>query len=175
MSQNHYYEASGVLLKQLRERQKQTDAAIKEMFDFAKRFGTNKIRCSMSYGVRWSLDFEDESKVDKKLWKRDDSGGWRPKESTPEGKKLAAEKKAIAERCPSGSELGRIIGLEELKGLRWRTPGMVTVGRRVFLTVPPDYRPPKSLADQLKRISDIEFEKLTAEKKKKRKAKTAAA
>jgi hypothetical protein len=44
-------------------------------------------------------------------------------------------------------------------GMRWNTPGAAVSGRRVFVRTPDRYEPDKKMNGQIKRVSDLVYEK----------------
>ena len=61
---------------------------------------------------------------------------------------------------PSSERIADLIGMQTFKGGSWHTPGYTALGNRAFVVTPDYYTPPKKLANQLIRMSDLQFEKL---------------
>lgn len=106
------------------------------------------------------FQFVDESKVDKKVFCRlkGTRDGWRPRRGT------SLDKEFDGLRSYHIGEICKLIGMEQFgaDGLNWHSPGVQCVGKVAYLSTP-DYVNAKGC----ERISDIEYERLTKEKKRK--------
>lgn len=173
MSQRHYYEATGKLKKQLEEWRVRARAAREKMMEFAKGQGCEKI-CLLNLSMRPRFTLKFPKAPNPKLWKLVmHDHGYEPKTNIKAGIELDNLMKAIAKEYPSGEEIAKLIDMEVFRGISWHTPGLrfvpafsvnkQPVGERALLTVDDDYKVPDRLKRQLKRISDITYEKLTAE------------
>lgn len=174
MSQKHYYEATGKLKKQLQEWRVKAKAAREKMFEFAKQHGCDNIYLlNLSMRPRFTLKFPDKVRPDPKVWKHVADRGFEPKTNIKAGIEIHKQMEAIAKEYPSGEEIAKLIDMEVFRGFSWHTPGLhfvpafsvnkQPVGERALLTVDSEYKVPDRLKRQLKRISDIQYEKLTAE------------
>lgn len=154
-----YWEAFGVTRDKILAIQKARDAAKKEMLAFAKRNGTKEYGLSESFSVSFVLKFK--SPPDPKLWKKlRHHDYYVPKESSAQGKALASEMYDIAVKCPGGCEVNKAIGFKNwVAEGRWFSAGFAVVGKRVLVSAPDQYTPPKGV--DMKRISDTVFERLT--------------
>lgn len=159
-----YWIASGEIGEQIKSMLDKRLHVRKKMVEFGKRFGADKVGVSDSIGAEFALYFDGAI-----------PGGWKkvrgnecykPKLSTKEGKAIAAEMKAIESEYPDGVAVGNLVGLEFFKGMRMRTPGVGFFEKKIVLVMPDDYKPPKKIAGNMKRISDVEFETMQGRKSK---------
>jgi hypothetical protein len=176
-----YYEARGELKKKLLDFQARRTAAFKAMADFsiAQGGGREIVISNMAFGVKFGVTKRPQPNGsgrhplnDDAIWKPWGPNGYIPRASTKAGKAIRAAMDKLQEACPHGNELAKLIGgpkvdifFEDDRGLVWATPGIEVHGKRVLVS----YSNPKfkSPAD-LKRISDIEYEKITAAKRKRK-------
>ena len=168
-----HWEATGPIRDEIHAAMMCKKAALKSLFKLVKEFGAETVATRESMGIAAVMVFA--TPPDLKLWKPVKGGckQYSPRLSSKEGK--AIEKK-IEDACylyPSGEQMGKIIGLplfgggDDEGGLRWYTPGVSVVGKRVLVRTPNHYVPPKDKAKWMKRISDIEFERAVDGKKAK--------
>lgn len=93
---------------------------------------------------------------------------WFPRLSTVEGKQLDKELKELIKAVPSGREFAELVKFNVLSEFPTvQCPGVThtrTEPSRVFISIPTmKYKPPKGI--ELKRISDVAYEKATKAKK----------
>lgn len=158
-----YWEASGKVRDELLALHDKREACRKEMFAFAKRNGTKKI--GIHDGVFGCFALAFDTPPDPKLWKeiKASRGFYVAKQSTKAGKALYDEMRQLDAKLPSGIEVNRILGIEDfIFGGVWHTAGCKVFGDRVIVVTNDEYKPPKAVAKCLKRISDLEFERLSA-------------
>lgn len=162
MSEIRYWECSGELRKNLLATYAEMKTAKAAIFKFAKRFGCIKV--GMSQGVHFNFALQFKTPPDPAIWKemRYHKGNWLPRLSSKEGKALDKEMQQLSRAMPSGLDLATAIGMDWFGDGCWRTPGMRIRGKRVFISAPADYSPPPKLKGQMKRISDVTFEKLAS-------------
>lgn len=155
---SRYYEAVGETKKRVQQWIKDQEAAMQRAHELAKEFGADGFTHSRSILSRVvGFIFKDESKVDKKLFRKSKRGGdWVPRQSCKAGKDLQ-QRLQKDYRLPGGEGLAKAIGMEAFSGYAWRTPGMHVVGRRILLVVPDDVEP-----KGCERVSDVRYEKLMA-------------
>jgi hypothetical protein len=103
---------------------------------------------------------------DATVWKpvSGNAGMYRPRLSSKAGKEIGKRLTVINRRMPTGDLAAKAIGMKVFgdggPGFVWRTPGLSWVGKRVLVSTPDDYDPPKHLAADIKRISDVQWERL---------------
>jgi len=174
-----YFEANGeirkLLLKKLDERRK----AINALRDhYVSVHGGDNVGYSDGFGFTSCLAMQDKDRepVNPHLWRRLKNNPlmWTPRLSTKEGKAIAAEITRLEQAVVSLADLGAAIKLPLFDQLYLNLPGLYHVRgskRLLIATRDQKYKPPKGM--ELVRISDVEFERLTADKPK-RKAKVSA-
>ncbi len=172
MSRVLYYEALGETETRINEILNLRVKAKKKLHAWAKAHGGNgHIGASdNAFGFRWTVVTDDDkSPTNPENWKKfkGTTNQWQPRYSTKEGKRLAAEMKALADEFPSVGQIITFLGLPHItESMHITSIGVRSVkGGRVLLEIPVEkYKPPKGIT--LKRISDLEFEKLTSRKTK---------
>lgn len=158
-----YFEVVGKTKEKLLDIQKRRVSGMKAIKAFAKKHGAKDFALDQSHYVRMWLIFENP---DLKVWKQDkrDKRYCQPRMGCKEGKSINKEMDHICAAMPSGAEIAGVIKMQVFGagdgGLVWRTPGMVVKNDRVLVKVPDDFKVHESLKKDLKRISDIEYEKL---------------
>lgn len=79
---------------------------------------------------------------------------------------MAQEMDCIAAAHSIASQVAELIKMQQFagtaQGLVWRTPSMESLGTKIVVGVPDDYKVPKSLQGQLTRLSDTLVERLRA-------------
>ena len=128
-----------------------------------KHGGRGKIFTVSSWGNMFVAAFAfAEGKVDEKLFVRvkGTDNGWRPRRSR---KPSELCKQFDDLRCPVQSNIMKLIGMKDMKGMEIRTPGVKVVENDVYIITPDDVN-----AKGCKRISDIQFEKATTKRKSKK-------
>lgn len=133
-------------------------AIIKRGCKLAKKCGARDRVLTGSGGfgrmMVYGFVFKDQSKVDKKVFVRlkNSDTGWRPRHNKSE---LAKEFYELY--SDPKSTIADLIGMNQLNGdLSFHTPGILIVGNTAYIETP-DYVTAKGC----KRISDIEFERVT--------------
>lgn len=151
-----FFVAKGETRKKLITLLTKREEKLDEINAFAKRQGAE---CSaICDGM--VLTFRLVSKV--KLgppWEQKKDGFWDVKKTTKDGKAKAKEMYALSSAVPSRFELAEIIGFDCFRGDRFLWPGVYRVKGKVLVKTDGDFKPKTK---DLSRISDLEFEKLTA-------------
>jgi hypothetical protein len=158
----HYYEITGEARQAVLDLFTLAAAQGKKSRALAKEFGADGVVYSGSFGQQDIGGFTFKNPPDDKLWKRFRNGSfWMPRLSTKEGKAIRARMREI--KIPGGADFAAAINMDVfcVKDNRWHTPGVHVAHERVFVVVPDGVTPKDG-----RRISDIEFEQLTAEKSK---------
>lgn len=133
------------------------NATTKAALRFSRRVGGSRRRVASSNSIfarRFGIYFSKTP--DEKLWKQDETKTcWIPRRGSKAARKLSDELRQIENMDGNyHCDLGKIIGLDFL-----HCPGIrITKDDRVFISVGDDWKVPRK---GLKRISDIEYEKLT--------------
>lgn len=168
-----YYKITGKSAKKLLEAIQARAAVIAKAIKFSKRVGADPktVRSGTLSGIDFSLtavEFPDAASVDKKIWasaSREESGLYRPRRSK-KNKALLEEWRSyksydLSTACQS-------LGIEDQiwHGFAISYPGIRVVGTTVYILTKQDKL--QETAD-IKRISDIEYEKATTSKKKPKK------
>lgn len=156
-----YWKADGPTSKRIIELVGQWDKVMKAAKALAKSIGADPktIYTSNGFSVKYvsGFIFPDPSKVDPKKFVRlkNTTDGWRPRARTELDKRM----KELRTDCVG--EIMALIGMKMFgSGLSMHTPGVRVAGKDVYLTVPS-----RTIPKGCTRISDIEFEKLTAARK----------
>jgi hypothetical protein len=183
MAQKHYYEAHEPLAAEFREWFKQASKARNLMIEWCKSIGAGCGFAESSLRVVFYPAFE--TPPDAADWKPAkgtpaDAGYYEPRRTTKRGRELAAQMRDLCTLHPSGDTIAKRIKMQTFGyydgALRWTTPGMRQVGKRILLAVPHDYEVPKELAGagtpgaghgQLQRLSDLEYEAIINKSKTK--------
>ncbi len=160
-----YWQTSGLVGRQLHTLFKQWRKAVIAMHAFAKKNGSDQIGTSFNGFVTFTCVFDKHPGKGWKLYKGT-TDQYVPLASSELGK----QRKLLCAMCPPGNEFGRLIGMKGFVGDRFRIPGVAVRHNVVYLTTTGDYTPPARLAKDLKRISDLEYEKVFAKSKRKKKA-----
>lgn len=159
-----YFEVVGQTKEKLLEFQERHVSGMKSIKAFAKKHGAKDFALEQSQYVQFWLILENP---DLKVWKqhKQDKRYCSPRLGCKEGKAIDKEMREICAAMPSGSEIAKTIKMQVFGagegGLVWRTPGMVVKKDRVAVKVPDDFKVHASLKKDFKRISDIEYEKLS--------------
>lgn len=171
-----YFEAKGeirkLLLAKMDERRR-TIAALRK--HYIEVHGGDNIGYSDGFGFSSALSMNDKSREPKNphLWRRlkNNQLMWTPRLSTKEGKAIADAIKKLERAVVALCDLGALIKLPLFDNLYINLPSLYHIRKsnRLFVaTRDQKYTPPKGM--ELVRITDVQFEKLTAEKQKKAKA-----
>lgn len=158
-----YFEVSGNLKKAIIAILDRMTVAKRKMMDLAKRHGSpGGIFISESFMVQFAI--EDGPSVDKKLWKsiKGDKRQMRPRLSSKAGKELEKEMREIEQAYEGKWAIAKLIDMDVVSGGHWRLPGLFSSEglKRVVVVTDETYDPPKKLAGQIKRISDIDAESM---------------
>lgn len=183
-SSKRYYEVTGETRKKILAVFDQQAEAIKKARALTKELGAEEFVHTTGFaGMRVTgFKFKDGKEPDSKLLNRKYSRSDRkhldwysPNRSTKVGKELS-RKLDDEYRIPGHSQIAEVLKLKQFVGLYWRMPGTYVWGprKRVFATIPipfegGSYSPRGQIAKDVKRISDIEFEKIEAKYAKKKK------
>ncbi len=102
--------------------------------------------------------FKDESKVDRKQFVRlkHHSTGWRARHNKSELSKAFSDLRSYCK-----SDTADLIGMEMFDGLSFTTPGINVVGGVVYLVTNDKLKQAKGCT----RITDVQFERITGDKK----------
>lgn len=166
---NRYWKVTGDVAKQVRAILDRRDAVFAAIREIVAREGASGSASYTSFGQDhfvFVFAFASASVPPKiaapKDWKK-----WQPKseffvprENTKRGKELAVEIDEIEKRVSAGEELCKAIGMKFWGGLGYQTPGATRDGKKTYVATPADYLPPAALAGQIKRVSDIEWDKV---------------
>lgn len=141
--------------------------AIKQVLRFSRRHGGSRTRFgydSSAWSVRISILFNNVDRVDQKKWRRCVRGEdefWVPKRTA---KKLCKEFAELEKAFPTAGDLRKLLGSKEDMRLAGRS---ITFGPAiavakvesgdVYVRVAGEFKPPSGL----RRISDLEYERLT--------------
>lgn len=145
--------------------------------DFRKRFGGNGFYSTRAFGAVHitGLSMPEGKEPDSKLWRkyyniktRSHEDWYVPNRSTKQGRELATELRKMS--LPGGESFAKAAGgniWDKSSGLRYSTPGVDVWGprQRVFVTFDDSVKQPSG--EGVKRISDVEFERLQAKYNKK--------
>ncbi len=157
-----YWIVSGELASKFLLMLRKRDDAIEKLEAFAKKLN-GTIGMSDSLGITTAIYFKGPIPEG---WKKVKGNNcYQPKENTKEGKALAEEISLMEKDCPSRGDFGALLGLEPFVadeyGIHTNTVRHVGQhGKRIVLATPDDFDPSNKVAKDLKRISDLEFEKL---------------
>lgn len=162
---SRYYEAQGETLDKLREFGKAREAAVKRVRKLCREIGATEYATGFGGCPQW---FAFKEPPDPKVWKKHKEGNlYAPRLSTKVGRELKQRMRDLY--VPGGDEVAKIIRMQTFGsvdgGIGWRTPGLNVVCDRYIIEVPDDVE-----AKGCKRISDVEYEQLTAPKKRRAKA-----
>lgn len=162
MTQKRFYEAQGGLRRQLGVYKLRAMEARRQMQAFAAKVGAKGISLyDLAMRPRFMVVFtpDQKAKTDPKVWIRERDNDYRPRGNQ---KTLVREMEDLGNKYPSGQSIAEAIKMDVLRGMRWNTPGLRFLPGdrpRAFLILPDWYVVPEELTKQLKRISDIQFEK----------------
>ncbi len=161
---DRYWEAFGAVRKALLDILDRRDAAFKAAIAFAKVHGTPTILFNNGSDFSFMLSFT--TPPDSKVWRsvKGVENGYLPRKINKEGRALAEEIDKIERSSPGGIAAANAIGQDFLYGGRWSTPGVWVRRKRVLVRTPAWYTSPKKLAKDIRRISDLVFEKLVEAK-----------
>lgn len=158
---SRYYEAQGETLKKLVEFGKAREAAVRRVRKFCREIGAKEYATNGFHSHPTWFSFKEPP--DKKVWKKHkDAELYAPRLSTKAGVELHARMTKL--HIPGGDDVAKIIGMKTFGamggGIGWRTPGLHVFGKRYIVTVPDDVTP-----KGCKRISDVEYERLSKKRK----------
>ncbi len=156
-----YWIAKGKLCGKLADFLKRLNIGLAAMRTLAKQHGSKTIGHSSSPFTRFCVYFEGDLPP---LWKRlKGSKACMPRMTSKEGKEIGKQIRELERQTPDGNDLANFIGMAGFNGCSWKTPGLHEAKNGKFIIVTPDeFTPKRAVANQLKRISDIEYEKLIA-------------
>jgi len=142
-----YYVVTGKPAKKLQEMLDQRNNVFDEFRNLAKRYGA----CA---GVSF------DKVPDLKIWKFLNEDNYLPKGNTKVGKAIAKEVKQIECKAFVNSDFAKIIW-PDFSWMSHTTPGILSINGTIYVDADDDYTPPKELSRYIKRISDLEYEKVT--------------
>lgn len=174
-----YYEVRGQLRLKFKELLAKREQGMAELIKWAESKG-GKLGAADSHGL-CAVVITKEGKAPKEgpeHWKnvryRQDGvwvvrkEQWEPRLSTKPGKAIYNELKELTKDVPTHSDFQELIKFNSfIEFPKWLSIGIISLRTgKVLVKVPSaKYSPPKAIAKDLKRISDIEYEKLTKVRK----------
>lgn len=184
-SVTRYFETSGDVRNAILAMRQEMHESRQRMYKFAKRYKCSALRISGD-GHFWLVEPEKKRGMltettpvlDRKLWKQERRDGqlynaWSPRLSSKEGKAIATAMRAISADHPGGKRLAEIIGGGNSigggeYGFVWYSPGCKVFGpkgkeRVIVMVGDPTYKPKSR---DIKRLSDVEFERLAAKRER---------
>lgn len=138
----------------------------KKIEEFANEIKASKIFVGEHIGGQsFQFSFEENISPNNKAWKRvyrDKANRWTPKHSTKEGKELIDKLEHIRKNSFSHFDFGKLFGLNffQAPGLKSKLIRKGSKKRTFFVSLPEGFRPSGRLKNKLKRITDIEWEKI---------------
>lgn len=156
-----YYEATGPVKDSIVEFFDRVGEARERARALCAKHGAE---VGFSSGIGTPFGFKFSEAPNPKAWKLWIGSHYRPKR-TAAGKAIFAEVEAIERMFPSTTTANKIIGMEFLSDGRWMTPGLLILKDKALVIATDDYEPKGEIAKNMKRISDLQFEKLTGGKK----------
>lgn len=162
-----YFEAVGDIKAAILKHLDDLNAAKKKAFALCDKYGAKLGLITSPLGI--SIVFKFGSTPDPKAWKpfKNSEGYYLPRRSKrgKAGNGIADEVREAEGRFPSGYSACKIIGMEPFGDKSVRSPGLAKAGGKVLISTPDDYEPKGEFAKGIKRISDLQFEKLIAKRK----------
>lgn len=159
MGDTKFYIAGAEATQRIEELTGERAAALKAARALSREIGAKEYATGNDFGHTQihGFKFDDESKVDPKVLRKDKHGWWVPRR-VKAAREL--EQKMWAIRIPGGMSVAKAIGVEWFFGGRWSTPGVQKLNDgRYLITVDSEAGAPAGC----ERISDIEAEALLAE------------
>ena len=163
-----YYKVTcSELNQQLQDKLKERKEGFKRLHEWAEKHGAELGTNDSLGGVSCGFKFPKSDGVpkDRANWKKVDrssSTWWTPKWSTKKGKQLAEEIQKLSHAVPSHFDLGRLFGLNAFQapGIKSRLLSRVSEKRQFFVDLPKDFKHNKKTKGKLKRITDIQWERI---------------
>jgi hypothetical protein len=160
---SRYWVVTGETRKKILEADKKRQEIVKQISGFIKSHGADSVGISND-SLTLSAAFGFKQNPDPSLWKevKGSKGFYLPKLTSKAGKEIDKKLRDLCRSVPTGETIGKIIDMPIFSGMYWQTPGYTVIdSKKVFVKTNNDYEPPASLVKDIKRISDVEFEKAT--------------
>lgn len=157
-----YWELFGPVRKTVLEMMESRRLKLREAADLVKKLGADQLATAESgLGVEIAAVFK--TPPDPKLWKanKHNKEAYHPRKTSKEGREIDKQFYELGRSIPNGMKMAEVIEMEVFNGCQWYTPGVTLSGKRVFVSTPDTYEPPTKLKRHIKRVSDLDYEKIT--------------
>ena len=154
---DRYYRATGDLAKSIRDYTRRMGAAHRGLEVFVKNVGASQAYIGGFFSA--DLEFAFATPPNSILWKKATDGRYAPRAGSKGGRVLRDRVAAFAAALPTRAEA---LGLLEMGILCDNWPGFCVRGPNVYVAIPAGSRVPVRVMANLKRISDLDYEKAAA-------------